>query len=75
MTEGASGVMTTGNGVAEVGLTLGAALRVLVERGFAAVLALRALVLRAGFLGAEVETVADLADAGIWMLAFCTPIL
>ena len=37
--------------------------------------ALRALVLRAGFLGAEVETVADLADAGIWMLAFCTPLL
>ena len=50
--------MTTGNGVAEVGLTLGAAFLVLVERGFAAVLALRALVLRAGFAG-DLETVAD----------------
>jgi len=45
--------MTTGNGVAEVGLTLGAALRVLGLAG-----ALRALVLRAGFAG-DLETVAD----------------
>jgi len=50
--------MTTGNGVAEVGLTLGAAFLVLGERGFAAVLALRALVLRAGFAGVDLETVA-----------------
>ena len=50
-------MMTTGKGVAEVGLTLGAAFLVLGERGFAAVLALRALVLRAGFAG-DLETVA-----------------
>ena len=50
------------------GVGFAAALRV---RGVAG--ALRALVLRAGFLGAAVETVADLADAGIWMLAFVLP--
>ena len=42
--------------------------------GLTGLFALRALVLRAGFALA-VETVADLADAGIWMLAFGTPIL
>tara|TARA_B100001996_G_scaffold176276_1_gene134585 strand:- start:2153 stop:2416 length:264 start_codon:yes stop_codon:yes gene_type:complete len=48
LTEGASGVITTGKGVAEVGLTLvGAALRV----RFAAVLALRALGFLAGLAG------------------------
>ena len=48
MTEGASGVMTTGKGVAEVGL-VGATLRVLAFGGAA----LRALGLRA--CGAEVD--------------------
>ncbi len=56
LTEGASGVMTTGKGVAEVGF-VGAALRVLGERGFAGVLALRVLVLRAGFAGVDLATV------------------
>jgi len=56
LTEGASGVMTTGKGVAEVGF-VGAALRVLGERGFAGVLALRVLVLRAGFTDVDLATV------------------
>ena len=49
-------MMTTGKGVAEVGF-VGAALRVLGERGFAGVLALRVLVLRAGFAGVDLATV------------------
>ena len=49
-------------------------MRVRGATGLTGLFALRALVLRAGFALA-VETVADLADAGIWMLAFGTLIL
>ena len=47
-------------------------MRVRGATGLTGLFALRALVLRAGFALA-VETVADLADAGIWMLAFVLP--
>ena len=43
--------------------------------GLTGLFALRALVLRAGFALAVETDGADLADAGIWMLAFGTLIL